>query len=319
MLASTLRWALALQWLAAALVAAWAAPQTPGHALALALLVVFTPVFVKVLTVLYSTLAARPAGSPWAWWWRALWGEACATVWFFVLTQPWTWRRGALHWFGTAPQGSTRLPVVLVHGYLCNHRLWDRAATALRQRGHAVVAVDLEPVFASIDSYAPRIEAAVQALCGATGAPQVALVGHSMGGLAIRAWMRVHGIERVAKVITLGTPHAGTQVLQPVRTPNGQQMRWDSAWLRELARSETPALRQRLEIALSTHDNIVYPQREQVLSGVPVTVFEGRGHLQLCRDGQVLQWLVQRLGEPPAPAAHTPERRRTPRGVEKPP
>ncbi|MGQ0710734.1 MAG: esterase/lipase family protein [Rhodoferax sp.] len=298
MLARTLRWTLALQWLTAALAAAaFGSPQSKGQTVALAALVLLTPVLVKVLATVYSTLASRPHGSAWALWWRALWGEAWATVWFFVLTQPWTWQRRSLHWFGATPLDSPRVPVVLVHGYLCNHRLWDRVAGALRQRGHAVVAVDLEPVFAPIDSYAPRIEQAVQALCTVTGAAQVALVGHSMGGLAIRAWMRAHGSERAAKVLSLGSPHAGTQVLQPLRTPNGEQMRWHSAWLRALAESEPPALRQRMEIALSTHDNIVFPQREQVLSGVPVTVFEGLGHLQMCRDAGVVQWVAQRLGE----------------------
>ena len=39
-------------------------------------------------------------------------------------------------------------------------------------------------------------------------------------------------------------------------------------------RSPTGAARALLRIALTSQDNIVYPQREQVLPGVPVTVFD---------------------------------------------
>jgi pimeloyl-ACP methyl ester carboxylesterase len=123
----------------------------------------------------------------------------------------------------------------------------------------------------------------------------VVLVGHSMGGLAIRAWMRAFGTEKVARVITLGTPHQGTQVPQWFRTPNVRQMAWHSTWLSELSQSETPAHRQLMHLALTHHDNIVHPQREQTLDGVQVTEFIGIGHLQMCIDDDVIRWLVQRV------------------------
>ena len=121
--------------------------------------------------------------------------------------------------------------MVLVHGYLCNHRIWDDVAADLRAQGHAVFAVNLEPVFSSIDHYAPIIEDAVRALLQRTGEKQVALVGHSMGGLAIRAWMRAYGTDHVARVLTLGTPHAGTKLARGATTTNGKQMLWQSQWL----------------------------------------------------------------------------------------
>ncbi len=162
---------------------------------------------------------------------------------------------------------------------------------------HPVLEVDLEPLFTSIDRYAPVIDQAVVELCRQTGSHKVALLGHSMGGLAIRAWMRAHGTDRVASVITLGAPHAGTQIDPRPRTVNGRQMLWHSAWLQELAASETASTRRLMRIALTPQDNIVYPQREQVLPGVPVTVFDGLGHLELCFDDTVIQWVLQQLDE----------------------
>jgi triacylglycerol esterase/lipase EstA (alpha/beta hydrolase family) len=219
-------------------------------------------------------------------------GEFKAGLRIFVLRQPWTWGTPTVL-SATAP--GTRIPVVLVHGYLCNHRLWDDVAHALRAQGHSVVAVNLEPLFGSIDDYAPRIEDATLALLKHTGHQQVALIGHSMGGLAIRAWMRAHGTQRVARVVTLGTPHAGTRLANGLSTVNGKQMMWHSDWLTTLAAHETQETRALMRIAITPQDNIVCPQRAQTLAGIQPEVFEGIGHLQMCIHPPVVQWVVQQL------------------------
>jgi hypothetical protein len=72
-------------------------------------------------------------------------------------------------------------------------------------------------------------------------------------------------------------------------------MAWHSPWLQALQASETPANRQLMHIALTQHDNIVFPQREQVLADASVTEFKGLGHLELCLDARVIAWLVQKL------------------------
>ena len=75
-----------------------------------------------------------------------------------------------------------RRGVVFVHGFFCNRGLWTPWMARLQGRGHAFMALSLEPLFGSIDDYAPRIEAAVQQITLATGLPPL-LVCHSMGGL----------------------------------------------------------------------------------------------------------------------------------------
>jgi triacylglycerol esterase/lipase EstA (alpha/beta hydrolase family) len=56
----------------------------------------------------------------------------------------------------------------------------------------------------------PQVDKAVADLRQRTGAAQVALVCHSMGGLVARAYLRAYGDEAVACVVTLGSPHRGT-------------------------------------------------------------------------------------------------------------
>jgi triacylglycerol lipase len=296
MLAQLLRKALLGQWLVGAALAVWLASKGAIGPVAAAVLALLFPLLTTVMAIVYTAVVSRPGESR-ADWWRALVGEAWASVVVFVLRQPWT--RGQPP-FLPATGAPARIPVVLVHGYMCNHRLWDTVAAQLRAQGHAVLAVNLEPLFTSIDHYAPIVEEAVQKLLSQSGEKQVALVGHSMGGLAIRAWAREFGIARAGKCITLGTPHAGTQVPQHLPTPNGRQMAWQSEWLRALHDSETPELRGRFAIALSAHDNIVFPQRAQVMPDGPVTVFEGIGHLQMVLHQPVIDWLAKQLEERPA-------------------
>ena len=253
---------------------------------------VLLPMLLVAVWMLKSTVHACQGQSPWASMLRAGLGEAYWGYRFFVTRLPWAWRAPQLQ-PATGPQA--RIGVVLVHGFVCNHRVWDDLAPRLRAQGHAVFAVDLEPVFASIDDYAAAIEHAVQSLCQHTGQQKVALVGHSMGGLAIRAWMRAHGTARVALAVTLGTPHQGTQVSPHARAPNGKQMVWHSAWLADLAAGESAATRNLFRIALTPQDAIVFPQREQVLAGVAPEVFDGLGHVQLCSNARVMDWVAGQL------------------------
>ncbi len=250
------------------------------------------PMFLVAVWMLKSTIHACRGQSPWGSVLRASLGESFWVYRAFVTRLPWAWRVPKLQ-AAAGPQG--RIGVVLVHGFVCNHRIWDDLAPRLRAHGHAVFALDLEPVYASIDDYAATIEHAVQALCQHTGHQQVALVGHSMGGLAIRAWMRVNGTARAALAVTLGTPHQGTQVAPHARAPNGKQMMWRSPWLAALAAGESAATRSLFRIAITPQDAIVFPQREQVLPGVVPEVFDGLGHVQLCSNAQVMDWVAEQL------------------------
>ncbi len=251
--------------------------------------------FITMLAVdTISALVSRNSDEPAGHWWRSLFGEFGAGIRVFIFRQPWTTQPPTLL---AATGSSKRVPVVLVHGYLCNHRIWDDMVAVLRVNGHDVFAVNLEPVFCSIDGYAPIIEHAVSKLLHHTGQQRVALVGHSMGGLAIRAWLRVHGSQRVARIITLGTPHAGTKIARGTPTPNGKQMTWRSAWLQELATVETEAIRALMFIGLTPQDNIVFNQRDQVLEGISPVIFEGIGHVQMCLEPSVIAWVQERLAE----------------------
>ena len=300
MLARLLRGVYLFQLLSGALVGTWLAvsrAQDSAGATALLLVpfcAVGLPLLLQFLVIGISMLRSWVPGQG-ALWWRAFGGEFRAALTVFLLRQPWAGKNPGVMLPTHTGAGPAKMPVLLVHGYICNHRVWDNLAEALRQAGHPVLAVDLEPLFTSIDDYAVNIEQAASQLLATTGASQLVLVGHSMGGLAIRAWLRACGSTRVARVITLGSPHQGTNIARSSMTANGAQMIWHSDWLQALQTSEPAAVRRLFHIALSQQDNIVYPQREQVLEGAAVTQFSGIGHLQMCLSPMVIAWLMQQL------------------------
>lgn len=174
-----------------------------------------------------------------------------------------------------------RLPVLMIHGYVCNRGYWVPAAQQLIAKGFVVDCITLEPAFGDIENYPALIEAQVQALKARTGAQKVVLVCHSMGGLAARAYLRKHGEGSIAHVITVGTPHDGTVIAQLGLGANTRQMERKSAWRKALALDE-PATRYALFTTIySRIDNIVAPARTAVLPGAKEIELNDVGHVAM--------------------------------------
>jgi len=199
---------------------------------------------------------------------------------------------------GTARPVPSSVPVLLVHGFVCNRGLWLPWLLELRRRGVPYVAVDLEPVFGSIDAYAERIETAVTRLeAMRRGAPIV--VAHSMGGLAVRAWWAQPGnLLRVRHLLTLGTPHHGTWLARFGLAANTRQMRMDSDWLRQLQATEASdwSTRCRRITCFYSHcDNIVFPARRACLAGADNRHLPGCAHVQMADHPAPRAELMRRL------------------------
>jgi triacylglycerol esterase/lipase EstA (alpha/beta hydrolase family) len=187
-------------------------------------------------------------------------------------------------------------PVLLLHGYGCNSGYWSRLTPLLDAGRISHATVDLEPVAGDIDGYVPAVEQAVQALREATGARQVAIVAHSMGGLVARAWMREHGTSALARLITLGTPHHGTALARFGLGQNAAQMRTGSAWLQRLAAGESGEARALVTSLYTHHDNIVSPRESGSLPGARNLEFGGVGHVALGSNPRVLAAVMKELG-----------------------
>ena len=275
----------------------WQWPHSPWRAVLGALvplgiyLVVMAVEFALMHTTNRADAAPRASLSKvlGAWW---------AEVWVALLV--FGWRQPFRHqsqpdWLPAQPTGQRG--VVLVHGFMCNRGLWLPWFAQLQARGHAYVAVNLEPVMGSIDEYADIIEDAVRKVTAATGQAPV-LLCHSMGGLAVRAWLRAHQADgRVHRVLTLGTPHGGTWLGRFSRSANGRQMQLGSEWVQQLRTTEPPARASLFTCWYSNCDNIVFPTSTAALAGADNRLVEGVAHVEMALDPGVmrecLDWIAQ--------------------------
>lgn len=147
---------------------------------------------------------------------------------------------------------------VLVHGAWHGGWCWRHIVPLLRARGHTVHAPDLPghgddpapPSAQTLDSYAQRISATVSSCRG-----DVALVGHSVGGLVISAVAEARP-ERVRRLVYVSglLPRDGDSLVRicsvdpdnplnaaRVRTPDGKCVTVDPERVREIFYADCPA------------------------------------------------------------------------------
>jgi len=196
------------------------------------------------------------------------------------------------YWMGSDKlSGTHRLPVLLVHGYLCNRACWVRIARVLQRAGWPVATVNLEPPTASIEHFAEQLDRRVSEVLEETGAEQLILVAHSMGGLVARCYLARYGESSVRALITLGTPHHGTERARMGIGRCAREMEPGSSWLASLPNSVPVPL-----IAIhSTHDNVVMPHRLCLLPEAHNIGLSAMGHQQMLFSHRVARGLLREL------------------------
>ena len=194
----------------------------------------------------------------------------------------------------TAPR-SDHLPVLLIHGFTCNEAamapLWKR----LSDKGFQAFTHTMQPLYGSIEAYRDGIDARIAEVLRLSGAPQVNVVVHSMGGLAMRAWARSNSdhATRVAKLVTIGTPHQGTALAQFGAGVNARQMELQADWWRNLPPVSTLPFP---VVSIYSHDdNIVAPQHSSEVPGAKWLAVSGVGHLRLLTSTLVFGYLLEEL------------------------
>jgi pimeloyl-ACP methyl ester carboxylesterase len=231
---------------------------------------------------------------------RAWAGECLAAPRLFCWAQPFRSRRFPDRL--VSPAAGVR-GVVLLHGYLCNRGAWNLWLHRLIGEGRPFVALNLEPAFGRIDDCVPLIEEAVERITQATGLPPL-LVGHSMGGVAMRAWLRqARAPHRVHRFVTLGSPHAGTWMARFGHSPNARQLRPGHPWLQALAQDSDPAWHHHFVCFYSNVDNIVFPPLCATLPGADNRLLRGLAHVQMVLRPEVMQEVLDLMDAPAPPAA----------------
>ncbi len=187
---------------------------------------------------------------------------------------------------------SGRPVVLLVHGYGCSRGAWWLLRRRLEAAGYAVATVSLFPPYTSIGKLVPQLNARIEAVCANAGCKQVTLVAHSMGGLVCRSYLARHGTDRVDRLLTLATPHQGSELASIGIGQNAREMSPGSLWLRDMAAEPVsiPATSLR-----NPYDNYCMPQDNQRLPGMTDVELPPVGHLAMLYDKRIADLLIECL------------------------
>ena len=189
--------------------------------------------------------------------------------------------------------------IVLVHGFVCNSGLWGPMLRHLRNSGFVRVhAVDLDPFYRSMTQSLAEFEASLNKIMQLENARgEAILIGHSMGGVLARVFQNQHP-DRILAAISIGAPHAGTDLARLVSTIEAGPARPDTRWLVEfnaaLAAERDTKLLPALNI-WSDSDNIVYPQGNAALNTSVDCRLNGIGHLHLAFSKSALNHVTEFL------------------------
>jgi len=210
------------------------------------------------------------------------------------------------------PSAPADRPLLLMHGVLCNAGVWNRLARFLKARGIGpIYALSYGPPLATIEHFADQMRDKIEEILGATGAPKVVVVAHSMGGLVTRAYLRKYGGAKIARVITLATPYRGSVHAYLVPGQLASQLRPDNPYLNALdlpADASMPPI-----VSLwSWHDSMVAPQTSSRLDGAENIPLTGVAHNALLGDPRVFEIVLgeiekaRTVPDPRAPRATPP-------------
>lgn len=120
--------------------------------------------------------------------------------------------------------------VILVHGIIRSSKSFSKMESVLRDAGYHVFGFDYPSTRVEIPTSAGYLHQAIDSLEGVT---EINLVGHSMGGLVVRSYLKEHRDPRIKRMVMLGVPNQGARIASLLQTnvlyrtlygPAGQQL-----------------------------------------------------------------------------------------------
>jgi len=255
--------------------------------LALAAAVAVLPLTVGILVYVLASFALMRAHVERRPGWAHL-REALREIAWAAVTQP---LLPIFYFVGRRMASGTGTPVVAIHGYSQNRVDFLRIARACGRAGVGPVYGFNYPWFSTVPSNARRLARFVDQVRRETGASQVDLVAHSLGGLVSLEYMHEAGAGQVRRLVTIASPHAGVAYRGPIVGSVGPQMRAGSSFLVERASRTVPA--PSLSI-YSSHDNVVHPPATSTLArrGGRDHRVSDVGHLAILFDPRVAEAVV---------------------------
>jgi len=197
-----------------------------------------------------------------------------------------------------APGRGAHPPVVLVHGYLGHPAMWRPLIRELYLNGWSEVHTVR---YASTRRRMPEIIEAIEAVAAPIAAAhgKIQIVGHSLGAVATRAWLKTAGgSTHVQRFVSVGGPHAGTAMFRLAPPNLWEILDPEGPWVKRLAHGPEPVP---TWVVRARYDHQVLPPVRAALQGVHETVLQGYGHNGLLWAGEAHRAILRALQAPEPP------------------
>ncbi|MDE0151278.1 MAG: alpha/beta hydrolase [Bdellovibrionales bacterium] len=115
--------------------------------------------------------------------------------------------------------------VIVVHGFARRARSMNQIATAVHQAGYEVRNVDYDSINKNLNDIKEEIYSKFDQYIFENPGKKIHFIGHSLGGLLVRAYLAENKLDNLGVVILMGTPNKGTQLV------NQYEDKWYFSWL----------------------------------------------------------------------------------------
>jgi pimeloyl-ACP methyl ester carboxylesterase len=188
-------------------------------------------------------------------------------------------------------------PIIVVHGYAQNRANFLPLACRLSRAGLGPIVGFEYWTLGRTAAAARQLGWFIDEVRAATGAAEVDVIGHSMGGVVGRYYVQLAGGDRVVKnLVTLGSPHTGTEISAIGLGHPTRELVLGSALLTRLA-AAPPPVHTRVTVVWSRGDALVPGARQLAFPGAEVIVYPDLGHVALLVSRRVARALIARLSE----------------------
>lgn len=186
-------------------------------------------------------------------------------------------------------------PVIVIHGYAMNRANFFPLAVRLARAGLGPIVGFEYWSLGRTAAAARQLGWFVDQVCRATGASQVDIIGHSMGGVVGRYYVQLAGGDGIVNnLVTLGSPLSGTDVSRLGVGHPTRELLLGSRLVMRLAVSPPP-VHTRTTVIWSRADALVPGGRQRPVAGAETLMYDDLGHVALLGSRRVADDIIARL------------------------
>ncbi|MDA1001548.1 MAG: hypothetical protein O2807_13660 [bacterium] len=198
----------------------------------------------------------------------------------------------------TPPLPAGGRPIICIHGLGMRGLSMYPLARKLKKAGYRPHYFTYTPPGLALEAYARQLRDFIEKLCLEKGYTDFDTVCHSAGGLICRKYLALWGAEkRIRRLITIGTPHGGSELWRFAPLPAGLQIKPGGAFLQGLDAAPLPAGVAATAIS-GDFDQLVIPNANArwEAPGVKNHTISGSGHTRLLFHPKTFRIVKEALG-----------------------